>query len=87
GRFELAGHDQDSKRPLTADEDQGGKEVRELLLRAEQAARTILHDNADDLQLIGDELAERETLTSAELGELVHRPVDAEESHIGFEAG
>jgi len=90
GRFELADHNQDSKRPLTADEDQGGKEVRELLLRAEQAARTILHDNAEDLQLIGDELAVQETLTAAEIGELVHRSVDVDstdaDSRIGFEA-
>ena len=90
GRFELADHDQDAKRPLTADEDQGGKEVRELLLRAEQAARTILHDNADDLQAIAEELAVQETLTAAELGELVHRSVDTDaadvDSRLGFEA-
>jgi len=74
GRFELAGNEADSRgRPASADEAQGGKEVRELLLRAEQAARTILHDNADDLQRIADELADRETLTAAELDGLVRR--------------
>jgi cell division protease FtsH len=72
GRFELAGHGDDPKRP-PPDDQHGGKEVRELLLRAEQAARTILQDNADDLQRIADELVERETLTVAELGNLTRR--------------
>ena len=72
GRFELAGHGDDPKRP-PPDDQHGGKEVRELLLRAEQAARTILQDNADDLQRIADELVERETLTVAELGDLTRR--------------
>jgi cell division protease FtsH len=66
GRFELADQIYDPKSPALDDE-KGGKEVRELLQRAEQAARTILQDNAADLQRIADELAERETLTAAEL--------------------
>jgi hypothetical protein len=71
GRFELAGHGEDPKRG--PDDQHGGKEVRELLLRAEQAARTILGDNGDDLQRIADELAEQETLTAAELQDLTRR--------------
>jgi cell division protease FtsH len=72
GRFELAGQSPhtDFQRP---DDDAGGKEVRELLQRAEQAARTILHDNADDLRVIADTLEERETLTGAELQSLARR--------------
>ena len=88
GRFELAGHGEDPKRG--PDDQHGGKEVRELLLRAEQAARTILGDNADDLQRIADELAEQETLTAAELQDMV-RPsgrddIDSEARGLGVEA-
>ena len=71
GRFELADQFSDSKRPLS--DNDGGKEVRELLSKAEQAARSILQDNGDDLQSIADELVERETLTAAELQELTRR--------------
>jgi cell division protease FtsH len=77
GRFELAGHGDDPKRP-PPDDNHGGKEVRELLLRAEQAARTILHDNSDDLQRIADELSERETLTAAEVQALTRRSARAD---------
>jgi cell division protease FtsH len=77
GRFELAGHGDDPKRP-PPDDNHGGKEVRELLLRAEQAARTILHDNSDDLQRIADELSDRETLTAAEVQALTRRSARAD---------
>ena len=64
GRFDLA--DKGAK-----DEDgDGAKEVRELLLRAEQAARTILGDNAEDLRRIAEALTEKETLSSAEISML-----------------
>jgi len=68
GRFELADQVPDHKRPAT--DDQGGKEVRELLSKAEQAARSILSDNGEDLQHIADELVEQETLTAADLQHL-----------------
>ena len=71
GRFELADQMPDHKRPAT--DDQGGKEVRELLSKAEQAARSILGDNGDDLQRIADELVEQETLTAADLQDLTRR--------------
>ena len=54
GRFELAGRPDEGARGN--DEGEGGKEVRELLVRAEQAARTILGDNADDLRTIAETL-------------------------------
>jgi cell division protease FtsH len=73
GRFELAGvPDADNgKQRATHDDSSGGKEVRELLVRAEQAARTILRDNERDLNRIAQELFERETLTAGELQDLV----------------
>ena len=70
GRFELAGRTDEGVRGN--DEGEGGKEVRELLEKAEQAARTILGDNARDLRTIAETLVLKETLTAAELQE--HRP-------------
>ncbi|HEX3426672.1 MAG TPA: AAA family ATPase [Acidimicrobiales bacterium] len=70
GRFELASKD-DKKMPYL-EGSAGGAEVRTLLSGAEHAAKTILGDNEDSLELIADTLAERETLTAAELTEL-HR--------------
>ncbi len=64
GRFDLA--DKGGK----DDDGDGAKEVRELLLRAEQAARTILGDNAEDLRRIAEALSEKETLSSAEISML-----------------
>ena len=70
GRFELA-----SEKSVDRAEDGDGvhREVRELLARAEQAARTILADNGSDLRTIARTLAERETLTSAEIRALARR--------------
>jgi cell division protease FtsH len=81
GRFELADQVNDHKRP-PADDNGGGREVRDLLSKAEQAARSILGDNGDDLQRIADELVERETLTAGELQDLARRAgrSEAEES-------
>ncbi len=70
GRFELAGQD-DKKMPYL-EGSAGGTEVRTLLAGAEQAAKTILSDNEDSLELIASTLAERETLSASELTEL-HR--------------
>jgi cell division protease FtsH len=70
GRFELAGRRDDGMRGNN-DETDGGKEVRELLQRAEQAARTILSDNGDDLRIIAETLVLKETLTAAELQDLI----------------
>ncbi|HUQ62527.1 MAG TPA: AAA family ATPase [Acidimicrobiales bacterium] len=93
GRFELAGESNDDKRRSSSDDQPGRQEVRELLQRAEQAARTILHDNADDLSLIADKLFEQETLTAAELQSLARRsrrdppPVDGDDNRsVGVEA-
>jgi cell division protease FtsH len=72
GRFELAAEHEESNAKSRSPEDAaGGKEIRELLVRAEQAARTILRDNERDLNRIAQELFERETLTATELHELV----------------
>ena len=72
GRFELAGEAESENGKKRGHEDSAGnREVRELLVRAEQAARTILRDNEHDLNRIAQELFERETLTAAELHELV----------------
>src|SRR3954453_18265935 len=69
GRFELAGRKDDGNRGN--DDGEGAKEVRELLQKAEQAARTILGDNANDLRTIAETLVLKETLTSAELQDMV----------------
>jgi cell division protease FtsH len=71
GRFELAAGDEDKKYPYV-EGSAGAAEVRTLLSGAEHAAKTILSDNEDSLELIADTLAERETLTASELTEL-HR--------------
>jgi cell division protease FtsH len=75
GRFELAGENGEGerRRSSSSDDQPGRQEVRELLQRAEQAAREILRDNADDLTLIADTLTEQETLTAAELQSLARR--------------
>ena len=71
GRFELASDARaDGKSGSNGDGAQN-TEVRELLVRAEQAARTILRDNENDLNVIARELFERETLTAGELAQLV----------------
>ncbi|MDP8992837.1 MAG: AAA family ATPase [Actinomycetota bacterium] len=64
GRFDLAGGGDDSSRVRWSP---GGQEIGELLARAEHAGRVILRDNAGRLSAIADALAERETLTAAEL--------------------
>jgi cell division protease FtsH len=69
GRFELAGRTDEGVRGK--DEGEGGKEVRELLEKAEQAARTILGDNARDLRTIAETLVLKETLTAVELQDIV----------------
>lgn len=76
GRFELA--DNVDHRPDRGRD--GGvnssAEVRDLLVRAEQAARTILEDNRDDLALVANELYARETVTAAELASMLGRGGD-----------
>ncbi|HEX2046414.1 MAG TPA: AAA family ATPase [Acidimicrobiales bacterium] len=69
GRFELAGRKDDG--PRSGDEGEGGKEVRELLQKAEQAARTILGDNSEDLRTVAETLVLKETLTASELHDIV----------------
>src|ERR671916_1704250 len=69
GRFELAGRKDDGSR--SGDEGEGGKEVRELLEKAEQAARTILGDNSNDLRMIAETLVLKETLTAQELQDII----------------
>jgi ATP-dependent Zn protease len=70
GRFELADTAENGSKG-GGEERTGSKEVRELLVRAEQAARTILRDNERDLNRIAQELFDRETLTANELQDLV----------------
>jgi cell division protease FtsH len=73
GRFELAGDSPGDGKPRGGtDEGGGNREIRELLVRAEQAARTILRDNEHDLNRIAQELFDRETVTAGELHQLVH---------------
>ncbi|MGQ0743634.1 MAG: ATP-dependent metallopeptidase FtsH/Yme1/Tma family protein [Acidimicrobiales bacterium] len=68
GRYELAGE----KESKGGDEHRGDKvEVRELLARAEQAARSILADHASDLTLLSRTLVERETLSGEDVKALV----------------
>jgi cell division protease FtsH len=69
GRFELAGRKEEA--PRSGDDGEGGKEVRELLEKAEQAARTILGDNSNDLRNVAEALVLKETLTAAELQDIV----------------
>jgi cell division protease FtsH len=65
GRYELAaGRKSD---PVYFEGSAGGAEVRQLLARSEHAAQVILEDNRTSLFAIADALAERETLTGAEL--------------------
>ena len=72
GRYELAGDTEKSGR--SSDEARSDKlEVRELLARAESAARGILNDNASDLRAIARTLTERETLSSDEIRALTRR--------------
>ncbi|MGH9224878.1 MAG: ATP-dependent metallopeptidase FtsH/Yme1/Tma family protein [Acidimicrobiales bacterium] len=73
GRFELASDNRSDGRHGSSNgsDSATNTEVRELLVRAEQAARTILRDNEADLNRIAEELFERETVTAAELNELV----------------
>ena len=70
GRFELAGEEH-KHAGKGQDDSSGGKEVRELMVRAEQAARTILRDNERDLTRIAQELFERETVPANELHDLI----------------
>ncbi|HEX2118273.1 MAG TPA: AAA family ATPase [Acidimicrobiales bacterium] len=70
GRYELAGRRDDGPRP-GEDGEGGGKEIRELLQKAEQAARTILGDNGEDLRTIAETLVLKETLTAAELHDII----------------
>jgi cell division protease FtsH len=72
GRFELAGGRGETVRHHF-EGSAGGAEVRELLARSEQAARSILRDNNGDLQVVTAALAQRETLTAAQLSELTGR--------------
>jgi len=83
GRFELAGNNGTNGNGNGRDHQDGpgATEVRDLLLKAEQAARTILADNRGDLQAIANELAERETLTATEVQNLARQssaPVEKE---------
>ncbi|HET9443206.1 MAG TPA: AAA family ATPase [Acidimicrobiales bacterium] len=74
GRFELAGGKRDSERDrLHFEGSAGGAEVRDLLTKAEDAARKVLADNLSDLLLIADTLASKETLTAAQLTRLAGR--------------
>lgn len=72
GRFELAAGAGKSGTPYI-EGSAGGNEVRRLLAGAETMARTILNDNHQGLVGIAGTLAERETLSGAELARLARR--------------
>lgn len=72
GRFDLADTGGGGRRGDKEDSN-SSREVRELLVRAEQAARTILRDNEAIVRLVAAELLERETLTATELVAVVDR--------------
>ncbi len=69
GRFDLA--DTDPRRSSKGEDPNSSREVRELLGRAEQAARTILRDNEAILGKVAAELLARETMTAAEISDVV----------------
>ena len=82
GRYELAGGKKDDPTHYF-EGSAGGAEVRLLLSRAEQAAQVILRDNRNALFAIADALAERETLSAAELATLAGRlPAPSELAEI-----
>ncbi|MDQ3974253.1 MAG: AAA family ATPase [Actinomycetota bacterium] len=69
GRFELAGGPRDVP-TYRFEGSAGSHEVRELLVWAERAARTILGERADRLEAIAQLLSERETLATLEIDRL-----------------
>lgn len=73
GRFDLADTTDHRRRGSDNEDSHSSREVRELLVRAEQAARTILRDNDTILKVVAGELLARETMTASELARVVDR--------------
>jgi cell division protease FtsH len=76
GRYELASAGRDGKMPYL-EGSAGGEEVRGLVAGAESAAREILSNHRPSLTAMADALADRETLTAAELSGIHTRAIDA----------
>ena len=68
GRFELAAARADGTPYVEGSA--GGREVRELVAKAEQAAQSILTDNQSAFLDVANALAEYETLTAAQLADI-----------------
>ncbi|MCP3967325.1 MAG: ATP-dependent zinc metalloprotease FtsH [Lentisphaerae bacterium] len=58
-------------------------EVKKLLFGANERARTILTDNADELEKLAKDLLEKETLAVAEVRALINMPEPSEDSLLG----
>ena len=69
GRYELASAGRDAKLPYL-EGSAGGEEVRSLVAGAETAAREILSNHRPSLTAMAGALADRETLTAAELSSI-----------------
>ncbi len=78
GRFELAGRDEDAV-TRSRTESRSEPAVAKLLSQAEQAARSILQENAPRLVAVAEHLVHQETLTVAEMARVAGLPDPAEE--------
>ncbi len=78
GRFELAGRDEDAV-TRSRTESRSEPAVAKLLSQAEQAARSILRDNAARLVAVAEHLVHSETLTVAEMARVAGLPDPAAE--------
>jgi cell division protease FtsH len=78
GRFELAGRDDDAV-TRSRTESRSEPAVAKLLSQAEQAARSILQENAPRLVAVAEHLVHQETLTVAQMARVAGLPDPAEE--------
>ncbi len=78
GRFELAGRDDDAV-TRSRTESRSEPAVAKLLSQAEQAARSILQDNAQRLVAVAEQLVHQETLTVREMAGAAGLPDPAAE--------
>ena len=81
GRFELAGRDEDAV-TRSRTESRSEPAVAKLLSQAEQAARSILEDNAPRLIAVAEHLMHQETLTVREMAHVAGLPDPADERVI-----
>ncbi len=85
GRFELAGRNDDAV-TRSRTENRSEPAVARMLVRSEQAARTILGDNRARLRAIAEELLERETLSIVEVARVAGLPHPYREADGDHEA-